>query len=50
MDDSKQLGVSLQLLDDDMLQTDYMDDLVDVFMDQWNMFRLKRRSGHARPE
>jgi hypothetical protein len=50
VDDSKQLGVSLQLLDDDMLQTDYMDDLVDVFMDQWNMFRLKRRSGHARPE
>jgi hypothetical protein len=40
----KQSCGSLPQLDEDLPQTDYVDSLAYTFMDQWDKFRLKRRS------
>jgi hypothetical protein len=48
--DSRQPGVGLSQLDEDLVQIDYVNDLTDAFMDQWDKSRSKRRSSHARRE
>ena len=38
-----------QLLNENLPQIDYVNDLANAFMDKWDRFRLKRRPGRARP-
>ena len=48
--DSEQSCVSLSWLNDDMPQTNYMNGLAYAFMEQWDKFGFRRRSGHTKPE
>jgi hypothetical protein len=48
--DSKQSGLNLLQLNDDLSKTDYIDGLVDAFIEWWNMYRFKRRSGCSKPK
>ena len=48
--DFKRSGVSLLQLDDDLLQIDYMNNLTNTFMDQWDRSKSKKRFDHVKPE
>jgi hypothetical protein len=40
--------MDLSQLGDDLPNTDYIDGLVDIFIEQWNMSRPKRRSSWSK--
>jgi hypothetical protein len=42
--------VSLLQLDEDLPHMDYINDLTNTFMNQWDKSKLKKRSGCVRPE
>lgn len=42
--DSKQLYINLSQLNKNLFEMDYIDDLTNVFINQWNMSRFKKRS------
>ena len=47
-DDFEQLNMRISYLDVDLFQTNYVDSLTDIFLDQWDIFKLKKMSGHTR--
>ena len=42
--------MNLPQLDENILQINFMDDLIDTFIDRWNMYKPKRRSDRIRLE